>query len=68
MNIGDRLINWVDCILAWFDRIKGFLSNAVAFFEKLKDLILEYVEYFTKKVDEYTEEELQLLEEEHFFI
>ncbi|MEC4114377.1 hypothetical protein [Myroides pelagicus] len=68
MNIGDRLIKWVDCILAWFESIKGLLSNAVAFFEKIKALILEYVEYFTEKIDDFTEDELQLLEEEHFFI
>jgi hypothetical protein len=68
MNIGDRIIRFVDIILDWFDRIKGYLEDASAFFEKLKDLILELVEYFNAQIDNYTDRKLATISEEHFFI
>ncbi|AJA69040.1 hypothetical protein HX045_15620 [Myroides odoratimimus] len=68
MDLGERLINFVDTILDMFNAIKGYLENAVAFFEKLKNKILELLEYFTEQVEDITEENLKALEEEHFFI
>ncbi|EPH09017.1 hypothetical protein HMPREF9713_02877 [Myroides odoratimimus CCUG 12700] len=68
MDLGERLINFVDTILDIFNAIKGYLENAVAFFEKLKNKILELLEYFTEQVEDITEENLKALEEEHFFI
>lgn len=68
MNLGDRIIRFVDRILDFFNIIKGYLDNAVALFEKIKLAILELVEYLTQRVEEITEEEMQTLEEEHFFI
>lgn len=68
MNLGDRIIKFVDRILDFFNIIKGYLDNAVALFEKIKLAILELVEYLTQRVEEITEEEMQTLEEEHFFI
>lgn len=68
MNLGDRIIRFVDRILDFFNIIKGYLNNAVALFEKIKLAILELVEYLTQRVEEITEEEMQTLEEEHFFI
>lgn len=68
MNLGDRIIKFVDRILDFFNIIKGYLNNAVALFEKIKLAILELVEYLTQRVEEITEEEMQTLEEEHFFI
>ncbi|MGG5570230.1 hypothetical protein [Myroides odoratimimus] len=68
MDLGERLINFVDTILDMFNAIKGYLENAVAFFKKLKNKILELLEYFTEQVEDITEENLKALEEEHFFI
>ncbi|AJH13891.1 MULTISPECIES: hypothetical protein [Myroides] len=68
MDLGERLINFVDTILDMFNAIKGYLENAVAFFEKLKNKIIELLEYFTEQVEDITEENLKALEEEHFFI
>lgn len=68
MDLGERLINFVDTILDMFNAIKGYLENAVAFFEKLKNKIIELLEYFTEQVEDITEGNLKALEEEHFFI
>ncbi|WP_010249683.1 hypothetical protein [Myroides injenensis] len=68
MNLGDRIIRFVDRILDFFNIIKGYLDNAVALFEKIKLAVLELVDYLTQRVEEITEEEMQTLEEEHFFI
>ncbi|WP_025125517.1 hypothetical protein [Myroides odoratimimus] len=68
MDLGERLINFVDTILDMFNAIKDYLENAVAFFEKLKNKILELLEYFSEQVEDITEENLKALEEEHFFI
>ena len=68
MDLGERLINFVDTILDMFNAIKGYIENAVAFFEKLKNKIIELLEYFTEQVEDITEENLKALEEEHFFI
>ncbi|MHC5308856.1 hypothetical protein ACYSNM_02035 [Myroides sp. LJL116] len=68
MSIQDRILAFVDRILDLFNIIKGYLSNAVAFFEKLKNAILELVSYMGERIEDITEEDLQVLEEEHFFI
>ncbi|MDR2223311.1 MAG: hypothetical protein LBE34_11325 [Flavobacteriaceae bacterium] len=72
MNIGDYIIKFMDRILDIFNVIKGYLEDALGFFEKLKALILEVVDYFSDQldldIDELTEEDAALLEEEHFFI
>lgn len=68
MNYGDKIIAFIDRILDLFDLVKGYLDNALAFFEKLKDLILDLVEYVTDQFNSLTDRQLELLEEEHFFI
>lgn len=68
MSIQDRILAFVDRILDLFNIIKGYLANAVAFFEKLKVAILELVSYMGERIEDITEEDLQVLEEEHFFI
>ncbi len=68
MNIQERILAFVDRILDLFNIIKDYLINAVAFFEKLRNAILELVSYLEDKIEDITEEELKVLEEEHFFI
>ena len=68
MNLGDKIIAFVDRILDLFNKIKGLLTNAIHFFERLKTWILEKVESFTNHIEEYTEEDLLALQEEHYFI
>lgn len=68
MNLGDRIISFVDRILDFFELIKGYLRDAASFFEKLKDLILELVEYFNTQFDDYADKQIAILGEEHFFI
>ncbi len=68
MNYGDKIIAFIDRILDLFDLVKGYLDNALAFFEKLKGLILDLVEYVADQFDSLTDRQLELLEEEHFFI
>lgn len=68
MNIQDRILAFVDRILDLFNVIKGYLIDAIGFFEKLKNAILELVSYLGERIEEVTLEDLESLEEEHFFI
>ncbi|MHC5202931.1 hypothetical protein [Myroides sp. LJL119] len=68
MNIQDRILAFVDRILDLFHIIKDYLIDAIGFFEKLKNAILELVGYLSHKMEDITEQDLALLEEEHFFI
>lgn len=68
MNWEERIVGLIDSILDIFNVIRRYVDDALHIFEKLKTFILDLIKAIKDKLDHYIDKELEVLDEEHFFI
>lgn len=68
MNWEERIVGLIDSILDIFNVIRRYVDDALHIFEKLKAFILDLIKAIKDKLDHYIVKELEVLDEEHFFI